>query len=631
MPEPDPFTPGATPFQGIPQRVLPEDCMEYILLAISPVLSKPALVQQRLREVQAAAESLLHEHASEYIWQREGFQLSLSPVSGVKGVEWSLKGKTEYGDAVDDEWFIVWLLRELSRRFHDVWIRVHDTDGEFLLIEAANVLPRWLNPEIAAHRVWINAGKLYVIPLSAAASSSTESKTGGRPPSRELSFADALATISACNPASLQRIRLVEEEAFFRTASYPTAAIAHLHYALTTVPRRIAALLHARPESVAPATEAFYLRDPIALKAARALKWDDLVTISVKYTKVLYAQLHGQQWDPPRQCAPTIQKGGSAADVGAKLTAGFEMLFKDAVAEAQRELVQDVRTLATSDALLPADEEIAQWGTRQDSDDWLDIDFTQFEADLAGKVKGGAGTANDAGKTANVTAWGDKQAEENMKKMVERFESFLNDDAAGPDGAEFGDEMDEDDEDDDDDDGEDSDSDEDEDKAVSFDEAEFSRMMREMMGLPAENTNNTTATTTNTAAATTTAATTAGDDGAELHEITNIQNQIEAELKAAGAFKRGEKPRTEAKDSAMTTAAVGDPGSDSEEKEEDDDDGEVNVDYTLAKNLLESFKGQGGLAGPGGNLLARMGIMLPRDEGELGDENDDAGRKGAAA
>jgi hypothetical protein len=28
-----------------------------------------------------------------------------------------------------------------------------DTDGEFLLIEAANALPRWLNPEIADNRV----------------------------------------------------------------------------------------------------------------------------------------------------------------------------------------------------------------------------------------------------------------------------------------------------------------------------------------------------------------------------------------------------------------------------------------------------------------------------------------------
>jgi len=62
-------------------------------------------------------------------------------------------GRTDYGDAVEDEWLIVYLLRELSRQFADAWVRVTDEDAEFLLAEAANVLPKWLNPDIAANRV----------------------------------------------------------------------------------------------------------------------------------------------------------------------------------------------------------------------------------------------------------------------------------------------------------------------------------------------------------------------------------------------------------------------------------------------------------------------------------------------
>lgn len=64
-----------------------------------------------------------------------------------------LRGLTNYGDSVEDEWLIVYLLRELSKQFQELWIKVVDTDGEFLLIEAANALPRWLNPEIANNRV----------------------------------------------------------------------------------------------------------------------------------------------------------------------------------------------------------------------------------------------------------------------------------------------------------------------------------------------------------------------------------------------------------------------------------------------------------------------------------------------
>lgn len=64
-----------------------------------------------------------------------------------------LHGLTNYGDSVEDEWLIVYILKELSNRFPELWIKIVDTDGEFLLIEAANALPRWLNPEIADNRV----------------------------------------------------------------------------------------------------------------------------------------------------------------------------------------------------------------------------------------------------------------------------------------------------------------------------------------------------------------------------------------------------------------------------------------------------------------------------------------------
>ena len=64
-----------------------------------------------------------------------------------------LRGRTEYGDSVEDEWVIVWLLRRLTRKFEDLWIKVNDSDGEFLLIEAAGTLPQWLEPEVAKNRV----------------------------------------------------------------------------------------------------------------------------------------------------------------------------------------------------------------------------------------------------------------------------------------------------------------------------------------------------------------------------------------------------------------------------------------------------------------------------------------------
>lgn len=79
-----------------------------------------------------------------------------------------LWGVVSFGDAVDDEWFVVWLLLELTRQFAGAAARVWDDDGEFLLIEAAYSLPRWLKPEVGAGRVWLHAGRAHVVPLPSA-------------------------------------------------------------------------------------------------------------------------------------------------------------------------------------------------------------------------------------------------------------------------------------------------------------------------------------------------------------------------------------------------------------------------------------------------------------------------------
>ena len=136
-------------FDGFP-RYLPEDCVEYALYIIDPKLDDFG-VRAKLREVQSRGTKLTHELLEGFIWQRESFSLDL--VREIGGVRSFLRGRTCYGDSVEDEWLIVYMLRELSKSFPHLWIRVVDTDGQFLLIEAADALPRWLNPEIADFRV----------------------------------------------------------------------------------------------------------------------------------------------------------------------------------------------------------------------------------------------------------------------------------------------------------------------------------------------------------------------------------------------------------------------------------------------------------------------------------------------
>lgn len=62
-------------------------------------------------------------------------------------------GLTFYGENIQDEWFIVEIINHLTKIYPHVIGRTFDADGEFILIEAAEVLPRWANPDTCAQRV----------------------------------------------------------------------------------------------------------------------------------------------------------------------------------------------------------------------------------------------------------------------------------------------------------------------------------------------------------------------------------------------------------------------------------------------------------------------------------------------
>lgn len=60
---------------------------------------------------------------------------------------------TCFGDNLEDEWFIVHVVLEISKLYKNVIIQVKDNDGDFLLIEAANYLQSWAKPENTDNRV----------------------------------------------------------------------------------------------------------------------------------------------------------------------------------------------------------------------------------------------------------------------------------------------------------------------------------------------------------------------------------------------------------------------------------------------------------------------------------------------
>ena len=378
----------------------------------------------------------------------------------------------------------------------------------------------------------------------------------------------------------------------------------------------------------------------------------DLIVTTIQFTKVGFAQMRSQRYVPPKVWADTLPTNATPpvsatpkimgeTEMGMKLACGFDMLVSDPQKKSSkpvREIQLLIDDIESGEEALPTDAEIARWWTAPpDSEAWLDIDYASFEKELSG---GGAAAVGDEAKAkkaagpnaaAGTEGFGDKAAQENLRKMVQRFEAFLNDDKAGVEGAEFSDDMDMDDDDDDDD--EDDTSDSEEDRDVSFDEAEFGRIMREMMGFPAGVPPGSIAKTTKNMPQTYEEESDdedSGDEGSEYDDSENEgvavereMNAIEKELKGLGALnlnppeQKTEAPRLKGKGKEAEKVNGDDVQS------EDDSDAEVDVDFNLAKNMLESLKGQGGLAGPAGNMMGLMGISMPPDE----DENEKSKKK----
>lgn len=68
-----------------------------------------------------------------------------------------------FDEDIGDEWFVVFLVMNLTKKFEGLIARMVDSDGEFLLIEAADVLPVWATPETCQNRVFLMNGAVHVV------------------------------------------------------------------------------------------------------------------------------------------------------------------------------------------------------------------------------------------------------------------------------------------------------------------------------------------------------------------------------------------------------------------------------------------------------------------------------------
>ncbi|KAG0256791.1 hypothetical protein DFQ27_005496 [Actinomortierella ambigua] len=353
-------------------RTLGEDTVSYALYAAPQPQAAAAVAEgsaisgsqatfETLQVTKALALSIAQRLTKGYLWHQDAFSLRVDSgkrLGNDQGVP-CLRGKTRFGDCLDDEWMIVYVLREITRQIPGVIARVWDNDGEFLLIEAADHLPGWLDPDNSENRVFIYNGQLHIISPPAPgedkdATVAAERGSRARPPQ----LAPALSLIRRVNDRQMvdggNPVRMALEtetetetvaaKEMQRAAFGPVIATEEgdeqrqsfavhkiqeqKHYARCKVPSVVARLLQTRPELVTRACNAFYTRDAMGLAACgrmdKFLPVEDIttttsriqvppaeaqrqrierarmVTTAVCFTRTCYAQLVSQPFQPPK-------------------------------------------------------------------------------------------------------------------------------------------------------------------------------------------------------------------------------------------------------------------------------------------------------------------------------------------
>ncbi|XP_029377258.1 protein ecdysoneless homolog [Echeneis naucrates] len=309
---------------ALQKRGIQEDLVQYKLFLIQPDGSSSKQTEKHLLQLVEEILAKVAPFLIEYIWQSQSFNLKYHPEKG--DVPAYIGGSTQFGDNVEDEWFIVYLLQQITEAFPELAASVQDNDGEFLLIEAAEYLPKWLNPDTSENRVFLHKGELHILPCGSKSSPEGVSKDVVPSVAQALALLSTHADSCRASPKICSVLRK-------RLQGFPEKTKKALHRAHCFIPAGIANVLAQRPDLVAPAVSAFYLRDAIDLQACRSFKTfppDTRVLTLVTFSRCLYAQLQQQQFTPDRRSGFTLPPRShpqyKAHELGMKLAYGFEIL-----------------------------------------------------------------------------------------------------------------------------------------------------------------------------------------------------------------------------------------------------------------------------------------------------------------
>ena len=300
-----------------------EDTVEYWLYPIG-VASEAAL------DTLALVYAKIEEYTRNYVWTRDKFNLkveSLPPYTRKKDdTSWCLSGKTYYGENVMDEWFIVSLLIEITQTV-DLVARVIDTDGEILLIQAADSLPSWAGePDLASGRVYIYQGKVHLLPVCRDPGSVSPIPGVTPPPQVCARVVTSYPNLSLATDKVQAAIR---DKLNGMPRSMSRGVLDNHHVTNVMLPQDVITLLSRDVSFLSRIVTAVSERDPIDMRKARTMarvRPERMTRSSVRFSRCLYAMVSGTKVTPARASGWDIGQD-KEKNLGYKLCLGLEILL----------------------------------------------------------------------------------------------------------------------------------------------------------------------------------------------------------------------------------------------------------------------------------------------------------------
>ncbi|KAH3670722.1 hypothetical protein OGAPHI_001237 [Ogataea philodendri] len=334
-------------------ELLAPETLCFTLLVTAPYMDS-AEVRAKLADLRRYLDIELRPYVEHYPWHVRPVEHKL-----VDDGHLFVYGELEYGESMTDLWTVASLLFKFTSRDENMYLHLHDQDREFLLIEAAEEVPEWLEPDCASNRVWINQRRVVCMPPE---------YCEGRSPS----FEEALAFLQTAS-YRLEVLHEVTACVARVCTGYPEEALKRISLETVLVKPSTARKLVAQKMYVVGAAVAEYM-DSVRMTGVKTQRRDDeeLVHAKIRVNAIVHAELE--------------QYGQTAAGKGELIDLAME--DNDGEAGAIEQLEEYNKTIESD----PLQTELLRYNIIDQRVDWeplepLEDEKETYEDDLVEKLK----------------------------------------------------------------------------------------------------------------------------------------------------------------------------------------------------------------------------------------------------